>query len=89
MTKKHMEEIRSKTDEQLHSDVNQLDLVIAKFRAAVAIGSEGGINLPAGSGIGHGGTNWGAYQKAKKRKARILSVLNERINRRSGMRKPV
>lgn len=85
MPKKHMKEIRSKTDEELHMEVNQLDSEIAKFRAAQQSG-EGTIKVLTGE---RGGISWGTYQKAKKRKARILSVLNERINRRNGMRKPI
>jgi hypothetical protein len=68
MTKKHMENDR----------LNSISLEIATFQAAIHQQAQGMIKIPTGGG---GGTNWGLYQKLKKEKSRILSVINERFNR--------
>jgi len=78
-----MKPIRAKTDEELHKRVNEIDLEIAKFRAGMKYGGKM-ISIPTGP---HDGVRWGIYQKLKKEKSRILSVLNERFHKRMSIRK--
>ena len=79
MTKKQMDRIRGMTDEELYKRYLYLNSEIAKFRAgSKRTGGPGGmIKLP----MGKEGVNWGLFQRLKREKAQVLTVMNQRSNR--------
>ena len=69
--KDEMKTLRSKTDEELQSMLDECNLIISSWKGKIK------------AGYAEGRTPMAEYYQAKKRKSRISSLLTSRFNNRN------